>query len=54
MSEKKPLNRRIAVLGGGSWGTALATQVARAEHDVVLWDINPEHVKNMQLTHRNQ
>jgi len=54
MSENKPLNRRIAVLGGGSWGTALATQVARAKHDVVLWDINPEHVKDMQLTHRNQ
>ena len=54
MSDKKPLNRRIAVLGGGSWGTALATQVARAKHDVVLWDINPEHVKDMQLTHRNQ
>lgn len=54
MSDKDPLNRRIAVLGGGSWGTALATQVARAKHDVVLWDMNPEHVKNMQLTHRNQ
>lgn len=54
MSEKSPLNRKIAVLGGGSWGTALATQVARAKHDVVLWDMNPEHVKDMQLTHRNQ
>jgi len=54
MSEKKSLNRKIAILGGGSWGTALATQVARAGHDVVLWDINPEHVKDMQLTHRNQ
>jgi len=42
------------VLGGGSWGTALATQVARAQHDVVLWDLNPEHVQSMQQTHCNQ
>lgn len=54
MSDKDLLSRKIAVLGGGSWGTALATQVARANHDVVLWDMNPEHVKNMQQTHINQ
>lgn len=47
-------SRRIAVLGGGSWGTALAIQVARAGHDVVLWDMNPEHVKSMQESHFNQ
>jgi len=51
---KHPSHRKIAVLGGGSWGTALATQVARANHDVVLWDINPEHVHDMQQTHLNQ
>jgi len=51
---EQPSNRNIAVLGGGSWGTALAAQVARAHHSVVLWDINPEHVKNMQNTHYNQ
>lgn len=52
MSTPSPL--KIAVLGGGSWGTALATQVARAQHDVTLWDINAEHVNNMQQTHLNQ
>ncbi len=54
MENSRPQHRKIAVLGGGSWGTALAIQVARAHHDVVLWDINPEHVKNMQQTHCNQ
>jgi glycerol-3-phosphate dehydrogenase (NAD(P)+) len=29
--------RSIAVLGGGSWGTALAVHLARAGHDVRLW-----------------
>ena len=47
-------SRRIAVLGGGSWGTALAIQVARAGHNVVLWDMDPAHVKNMQQSHCNQ
>ncbi len=48
------VNRRIVVLGGGSWGTALAIQVARAGHDVVLWDINPQHIQDMQSTRTNQ
>lgn len=32
---------RIAVLGAGSWGTALATQLARNDLDVVLWGRKP-------------
>jgi glycerol-3-phosphate dehydrogenase (NAD(P)+) len=28
---------RLAVLGGGSWGTALAAHLARSGHDVRLW-----------------
>jgi glycerol-3-phosphate dehydrogenase (NAD(P)+) len=28
---------RVAVLGGGAWGTALAMQMRRAGHDVRLW-----------------
>ncbi len=47
-------NRQIAVLGGGSWGTALAIQLARAHQDVTLWDINPEHVAAMQTSRCNQ
>ncbi|MBI3545040.1 MAG: NAD(P)-dependent glycerol-3-phosphate dehydrogenase [Gammaproteobacteria bacterium] len=35
MSPKK--NYTIAVLGAGSWGTALALLLARNGHDVVLW-----------------
>jgi len=47
-------NRHIAVLGGGSWGTALAIQVARAGHEVVLWDISPEHISAMQQSRSNE
>src|SRR5262245_17958561 len=31
----------VAILGGGSWGTALALQLARVGHDVVLWARDP-------------
>jgi len=33
----------IAVLGAGSWGTALAALIARNGYAVQLWDINAEH-----------
>src|SRR5207237_7403488 len=29
--------RRIAILGSGSWGTALSVHLARIGHDVCLW-----------------
>ena len=35
---------KLAVLGAGSWGTALAIQLARNGTDVVLWGHDPEEV----------
>jgi len=34
-----------AVLGAGSWGTALALLLHENGHDVVLWEFDPEQVK---------
>lgn len=34
----------VAVYGAGSWGTALALQLARNGLDVSLWDINSQHI----------
>jgi glycerol-3-phosphate dehydrogenase (NAD(P)+) len=42
-----------AVLGGGSWGTALAAQLARRGHDVVLWDRHPERCEILNREHKN-
>ena len=42
--------RRIAVLGGGAWGTALANLAARAGADVTLWAREPDHVAEMAAT----
>src|SRR6056297_4358971 len=38
---------RIAVLGAGSWGTALAMQLARVGHSVRLWARDASHVEAM-------
>lgn len=43
----------IAVLGAGSWGTALAMQLARVGHHVRLWARDAAHVEQMQTTGRN-
>ena len=38
---------RIAVLGAGSWGTALAIHLARLDHRVVLWAHRSEHAATL-------
>lgn len=44
---------RCTVLGAGSWGTALAAQLARKGHETVLWDRNPERCAVINENHRN-
>lgn len=38
-------NKKVAVIGAGAWGTALACAFARAGNEVVLWAMEPEVVK---------
>lgn len=44
---------RCTVLGAGSWGTALAVQLARKGNDTVIWDRNPDRCAVMNEEHRN-
>jgi glycerol-3-phosphate dehydrogenase (NAD(P)+) len=46
--------KTVAVLGAGSWGTALAIHLARAGLDVRLWARRVEHVEQMQQQRCNQ
>lgn len=46
-------SRRIAIIGAGSWGTALAMIAARNQHQVVLWAREPEVASGINQAHRN-
>lgn len=45
--------QKIAVLGAGAWGTALAIHLAKARHDVTLWSYRLEQVLEMQAQREN-
>ncbi len=45
--------KRIGVIGGGAWGTALA-QVAAEGGDTLLWALEPEVVESVSRTHENK
>jgi len=47
-----PTNR-VAVIGAGSWGTALALVAARNRHQVSLWAREPEVATEINRSHRN-
>ncbi|QHI71481.1 NAD(P)H-dependent glycerol-3-phosphate dehydrogenase [Aminipila terrae] len=40
--------KKIAVIGAGSWGTALAITLSNKGHEVKIWDINKEHLQELK------
>jgi len=44
---------KIAVLGAGSWGTAMAIMIARSGHHVTLWGHDPEHIERLRQDRSN-
>ncbi len=44
----------VAVLGGGSWGTALALLLADAGHEVRLWDRDPQLLESIRSFRENR
>lgn len=47
-------NATVAVLGAGSWGTALAVQLVRTGQTVRLWGHRPAHVARLQRERCNR
>jgi glycerol-3-phosphate dehydrogenase (NAD(P)+) len=48
------VTRTVAVLGAGSWGTALAVHLGRVGHDVRLWARDPALVADMASRRANR
>jgi glycerol-3-phosphate dehydrogenase (NAD(P)+) len=46
-------DRKIAVLGGGAWGTALAITMRRARHEVRLWARDAETIEAIRSRGEN-
>ncbi|HNV82618.1 MAG TPA: glycerol-3-phosphate dehydrogenase, partial [Arenimonas sp.] len=44
---------KIAVLGAGSWGTALASLTARHAYPTLIWGRNVEQIKAINEQHEN-
>jgi glycerol-3-phosphate dehydrogenase (NAD(P)+) len=51
---KTAATKTAVVLGAGSWGTALAIQLARSGCEVTLWGRNPESIDELNRTRRNR
>lgn len=45
--------KTIAMLGAGSWGTAVAIHLAKIGYKTLLWSHNPQHVALMAEQHSN-
>lgn len=49
-----PELQRIAIIGAGAWGTALATVAWRAGRDVAIWGRSPEITAEINGSHSNK
>ncbi len=46
-------SKSIAVLGAGSWGTALAMVLAKQDHPTTLWTWQEQHARAMNVSRKN-
>lgn len=44
---------KVAVVGSGAWGTALAIRLCKNGHDVIMWTFEKDLIPQMEATRRN-
>jgi len=47
------MNEKIAVIGAGSWGTALSISLSGNGHTVKIWDLDKEHLRELSENREN-
>ena len=45
---------KVCIIGGGAWGTALGTALARGGNEVELWALEDEVVASINAEHENK
>lgn len=48
------MKQNVAVIGAGSWGTALAITLSGKKHNVKIWDLDSELVQNLDKDRENK
>ena len=48
------MSEKIAVIGAGSWGTALSVSLSGSGHAVKIWDVDQEHLKELSENRENK